>query len=76
LLDEPFNGVSPLMIESIKELIVKMSKHKGIILTDHDYRNVLDVANRYCLIFDGGIKEIQDKQELVKWGYISESKLY
>lgn len=76
LLDEPFNGVSPLMIESIKELIVKMSKHKGIILTDHDYRNVLDVANRFCLIFDGGIKEIHDKQELVKWGYISESKFH
>jgi len=74
LLDEPFNGVSPILIEKIKELIIQASKKKGIILTDHDYRNVLDVANRYCLIYDGGIKHISDKQDLAKWGYISESK--
>ncbi len=74
LLDEPFNGVSPILIEVIKGLIKEASKVKGIILTDHDYRNVLDVANRYCLVFDGGIKQISNKGELVKWGYISESK--
>jgi len=74
LLDEPFNGVSPILIEEIKKLIKEASKEKGIILTDHDYRNVLDVANRYCLIFDGGIKQISDIDELIKWGYVSESK--
>lgn len=75
LLDEPFNGVSPILVEDIKALILKASKNKGIILTDHDYRNVFDIANRYCLIFDGGIKLIKDKFELVKWGYVSESKI-
>jgi lipopolysaccharide export system ATP-binding protein len=75
LLDEPFNGVSPIMIESIKKLISERSKSKGIILTDHDYRNVLEIANRFCLIFDGGIKEIKDKIELVRWGYLPESKI-
>ena len=47
-----------------------MSEFKGIILTDHDYRNVLNVANRFCMIYDGGIKRIDDKEELVRWGYI------
>jgi len=75
LLDEPFNGVSPILVQYIKALIIESSKTKGIILTDHDYRNVLDVANRYCLIFDGGIKPIKDKYELVKWGYVSNSKI-
>ena len=75
LLDEPFNGVSPLLIEKIKKMILEMSKFKGIILTDHDYRNVLNVANRFCLIYDGGIKTITDKQELVRWGYIPGSRL-
>jgi lipopolysaccharide export system ATP-binding protein len=75
LLDEPFNGVSPILIDTIKGLIGKVSKTKGIILTDHDYHNVLDIANRYCLLFDGGIKNIKDKYELVRWGYISESKI-
>lgn len=75
LLDEPFNGVSPILVGEIKKLILKMSEFKGIILTDHDYRNVLDVANQFCLIYDGGIKRINDKRELVRWGYISESRL-
>ena len=75
LLDEPFNGCSPVLIGSIKALIAEASKTKGIILTDHDYRNVFDVANRNCLIFDGGIRWIKDKHELVDWGYISESKI-
>lgn len=74
LLDEPFNGVSPLLVGHIKSLIMESSKTKGIILTDHDYKNVLDVANRYCLIYDGGIKTITNKQELVKWGYIPDTK--
>lgn len=74
LLDEPFNGVAPLVVDSIKELIQKQSINKGIILTDHDYRNVLDVANRFYLLFDGGLKEIKDRSELLDWGYIPESK--
>jgi len=74
LLDEPFNGVSPLLVGYIKSLIIESSKTKGIILTDHDYNNVLDVANRYCLIYDGGIKTITNKQELVKWGYVPATK--
>ena len=53
-----------------KKIILKMSEFKVIILTDHDYRNVLDVANRFCMIYDGGIRRIDDKDELVRWGYI------
>ena len=75
LLDEPFNGVSPILVGEIKKLILKTSEFKGIILTDHDYRNVLDVANQFCLIYDVGIKKIDNKQELVRWGYISESRM-
>jgi len=64
LLDEPFNGISPLNIEFIKDMIQKSAKNKGIILTDHDYRNVLDVANQRYLLYDGGLKAINDKDEL------------
>ena len=70
LLDEPFNGLSPLHIEIIKELIVKKSGKKGILLTDHDYRNVMDITNRTYLLFDGGLKQIGDSEDLVGWGYV------
>lgn len=75
LLDEPFNGVAPVMVATLKELIRNGAQTKGIILTDHDYRNVLDVATRCCLIHNGCIRQVADKTDLVKWGYISEAKL-
>jgi lipopolysaccharide export system ATP-binding protein len=74
LLDEPFNGISPLHIELIKTMIIDKSSKKGIILTDHDYRNVLDVANKYYLLFDGGLKLIKTKQELINWGYVPDKQ--
>ena len=70
LLDEPFNGVSPLLIEKIKKMIKENSLNKGIILTDHDYRNVLSVANRIHFLKDGSLIEIKNKIELKKYGYI------
>jgi ABC-type lipopolysaccharide export system ATPase subunit len=70
LLDEPFNGISPLHIDLIKKMILEKSAKKGIILTDHDYRNVLDIATKYYLLFDGGVKKVKTKQDLINWGYI------
>jgi ABC-type multidrug transport system ATPase subunit len=70
LLDEPFNGVSPILIEEIKKIIVEKSENKGIILTDHDYRNVISVANKIYLMKNGSIKEIKTKEELKEYGYI------
>lgn len=70
LLDEPFNGISPLHIDLIKAIILNKSSKKGIILTDHDYRNVLDIANKYYLLFDGGLKSVKTKQDLIDWGYV------
>jgi ABC-type lipopolysaccharide export system ATPase subunit len=74
LLDEPFNGISPLHIELVKNMILDKSIKKGIILTDHDYRNVLDVANKYYLLFDGGLKPVKTKQDLIDWGYVPDEQ--
>lgn len=72
LLDEPFNGLAPKNIEEIKTRIRELSKNKGIILTDHDYRNIVDVSNRIIFLYDGGTKEIGNIEELKQWGYIPE----
>ena len=74
LLDEPFNGVAPKNIEVIKSRIREQSKTKGIILTDHDYRNIVDVSTRILLLFDGGIKEMSNIDELKHWGYVPEKE--
>ncbi len=75
LLDEPFNGVAPVVVEKLKIMITEQSKTKGIILTDHDYNNVMDVATRYCLVRDGTVKPIGRSEDLVKWNYLTENSL-
>ena len=74
LIDEPFNGIAPIYKEDIKNLIREHSKNKGFIITDHDYRNILDVATRIVLIHDGGTKQIKNEDELKHWGYIPETE--
>ena len=70
LLDEPFNGVSPLYVEIIKDLIKQHSKDKGFIITDHDYRNVLDISSTVVLMVDGNTKVIKEFNDLIKYGYL------
>lgn len=71
LLDEPFNGISPIIVQAVTELIKSHSKSKGIILTDHDYHSVLDVANRYYLLSDGYLRSISGRSDLVRLGYLN-----
>ncbi len=73
LIDEPFNGIAPIYKEVVKSMIIEQSKNKGFIITDHDYRNILDISSRIILIHDGGTKEIKNIVELEYWGYIPET---
>lgn len=70
LFDEPFNSVSPLHIEILKNLIKAHSKDKGIIITDHDYRNVLDISSTVILMDNGNTKVIREFKELIAFGYL------
>jgi ABC-type multidrug transport system ATPase subunit len=71
LLDEPFNGLSPLMVEKIIQLIKQNSFKKGIIITDHDYENVIGIASQLLLMKDSKIHTIKNKTDLVEKGYLS-----
>lgn len=70
LLDEPFNGVSPLQVQTIKDLIQKHSEDKGFIITDHDYRNVLDISSRVILMDNGNTRVIKQFNDLIDFGYL------
>jgi lipopolysaccharide export system ATP-binding protein len=71
LLDEPFLGLSPLLIEKVKELILLVSKNKGILITDHDYRNVLDIVTKLYLIKDCKTILLHNERELMDYGYLA-----
>lgn len=75
LLDEPYNGLSPVMAEKTNELIKLNSKNKGIIITDHNYEKVINVATKLILMKEGKIHHLKDKMELIEKGYLSEGML-
>ncbi|MET2986599.1 ATP-binding cassette domain-containing protein [Aureibaculum conchae] len=75
LLDEPYNGLSPVMINITNKLIVERAKHKGIILTDHNYINVLKISTQIYLIKDCSTKKLKNEKELIQYGYLNEGML-
>lgn len=73
LLDEPYNGLSPLMVDVVNEMILSNSDKKGIIITDHNYQNVIRIATQLVLIKEGKTHKIQEKEELIEKGYLTVS---
>lgn len=70
LLDEPYNGLAPLMIDVINEMILNNSFKKGIIITDHNYQNVLKVSTHLVLLKEGKTHHLKEKKELIEKGYL------
>lgn len=73
LIDEPFNGIAPIHKEAIEELIREQSKINGFIVTDHDYRNILDLATRIVLLHEGAIKYFKKRRRTMALGVCSSS---
>ena len=73
LLDEPYNGLSPIMVDVVNELIKANSEKKGIIITDHNYQNVIKISTRLVLTKDGKVHTINAKEDLIEQGYLSKN---
>jgi len=73
LLDEPFNGVSPIIRDYIIKYIQEIKSSKGFIITDHDYENVINLADKIMFLKDGTLKEIKKQKQLVDLGYLSQT---
>jgi lipopolysaccharide export system ATP-binding protein len=56
LLDEPFAGIDPLSIGDIRHLICDLQKRGiGVLITDHNVRETLDIVDRACIIYGGQV---------------------
>lgn len=56
LLDEPFAGIDPLSISDIRDLIKELKvRGIGVLITDHNVRETLDIVDRACIIYDGQV---------------------
>ena len=70
LLDEPYNGLSPIMIDKINKLMIEKTSVKGIVITDHNYENVIKVSTKLALMKEGKMFHLKNKEELVERGYL------
>lgn len=56
LLDEPFAGVDPISVSDIKEIIRHLKqKGIGVLLTDHNVRETLDICEKAYIVSEGQI---------------------
>lgn len=79
LLDEPFAGVDPISIQEIKQQIQLLAKKNiGVLITDHNVRETLDICKHAAIVSDGTViasgsaaEILQNKQ--VRSVYLGES---
>ena len=56
LLDEPFAGIDPISIADIRALVMQLrDRNIGVLITDHNVRETLDLVDRACIIYDGRV---------------------
>jgi lipopolysaccharide export system ATP-binding protein len=56
LLDEPFAGIDPISISDIRHLVMELKQRDiGVLITDHNVRETLDIVDRACIIYDGQV---------------------
>lgn len=70
LLDEPFSGLSPILIEELQKMILLKKPSKGIVLTDHIYKSLLQVSDRVVLMHNKSLYTIRNLEELAFYKYI------
>ena len=65
LLDEPFAGVDPIAVEDIQQIVTKLKeKNIGVLITDHNVHETLNITDRSYLLFEGSILKAGTAEEL------------
>lgn len=67
LLDEPFAGIDPIAVYEIKSIVAELSrKGIGVLITDHNVRDTLEITKRSYIINLGEIMVAGTKEELLE----------
>ena len=66
LLDEPFAGVDPISVGDIKSIVRQLQKRGiGVLITDHNVRETLDICEKAYIVSEGGIIAEGDSQTVM-----------
>jgi len=72
LLDEPFSGIMPVHVDTLKEYLSEKKKEKGIVITDHLYRHVLGLSDALYVLANGKTYAVNHEQQLISLGYVND----
>lgn len=70
MLDEPFHSLSPKTIAEVKELIREKTSEKGFIISDHLYKDVVEISDRIYLLSETSLKPISNAEDLKFYKYL------
>ena len=66
LLDEPLAGIDPIAVNEIRELIAQLkNRGLGVLITDHNVRETLDIVDRAYILHDGSVLMEGKPEEIV-----------
>jgi len=67
LLDEPLAGIDPIAVADIRELVLRLKDRGiGVLITDHNVRETLDIVDRAYIIYDGRVLMEGEPDEIVR----------
>ena len=67
LLDEPFPGIDPIAVGDIRDLVMDLkSRGIGVLITDHNVRETLEIVDRAYILHDGGVLMSGTADEVVR----------
>jgi len=73
LLDEPLAGIDPIALNEIRDLVGQLKDHGlGVLITDHNVRETLDIVDRTYIIHDGGVLMEGTPDEVVRHSGVRE----
>ena len=66
MLDEPFNGVDPIAVQDVQQIIARLKDMGlGVLITDHSHRETLAIVDRAYIIAEGRIIREGDREFLI-----------
>ncbi|CAN5891754.1 LPS export ABC transporter ATP-binding protein [soil metagenome] len=66
LLDEPFAGVDPIAVDDLQSIVAALrDRGLGILITDHNVRETLQITDRAYLLYEGRILKSGAAEELI-----------
>ncbi len=70
MLDEPFTHLNPIQIEKAKELLLSEKENKGLLVTDHMYKHIMDISDSLYILKNGKTHLTKSPADIETHGYV------